>query len=608
MDQNLFLEFSMGDLPKLAAEVVNVEVTREGINEDYCGKVILKSPVELPMKVLLAKEALLQFTSNHQKGFLRGLLHKAQENRIAQHWEYSLVISAPLTHLQYQSHQRVFVEKHLSHILQMVLKNLPAVTVDIRLSKEDIFCPFIPQHNESDYDFFQGLVVRYGLLYCYRYDDDKLTLIVSDDLKNLPGNEIVHTVGEGEGFVTSKKSFFNVTERDYLQDHQHKKQIIAQCDDISLQIGDIVTLDAKQSYRVSQKKQLISQNSNLLFHSQENQRAYLQSVTLIPLNQSFIHTTKKRKTYSCNLVATIASPTTEPYLDDRGGYRAQFNFDNETQNPLEGSASLVKLQFFGGKDSVGFHFPLPPQVSSVVGFVESDGENPVILGVLPTSTIPSPVTSLNCMEVCWRTRCGNEMRFNGEDNKVYLSLHTLDKAQEILLSEEKDNCRMELLNKKGTIQFSAQSSVNIRNAGSENNLISKNHQLDTKGDFTFVTGQGSLQLIAGQEISFSSQKNLTLMLSKSLEASAEGGVLFYAGNDFNLDVIKGSAKMSALHGQVIFDSQGNLSLKSLQGDILLENSKGFIKLQKNGFVSLSGHSLTFKAENIYIKNATWING
>ncbi len=92
--------------------------------------------------------------------------------------------------------------------------------------------------------------------------------------------------------------------------------------------------------------------------------------------------------------AVVDGSATSQYaqIDDQGRYSIKLKLD---ESPLrQGQASTwVRMAQPHGGGVEGFHFPLRKGAEVLVEFLDGDPDRPLIVGVLPTATTPSPVTA-----------------------------------------------------------------------------------------------------------------------------------------------------------------------------------------------------------------------
>ena len=116
-------------------------------------------------------------------------------------------------------------------------------------------------------------------------------------------------------------------------------------------------------------------------------------------------------------LAVIASE-----VDDQGFYQFYLLLDEKQTHFGLGKRKARLLHPLVGKNS-GFHFPLPMGTRVVVTKVHT---YPVILGALPSESMPSPVTSINSYENRLMTSGGSGLIF--DEKKKTLILKTATKA------------------------------------------------------------------------------------------------------------------------------------------------------------------------------------
>src|SRR5690606_24419065 len=95
-------------------------------------------------------------------------------------------------------------------------------------------------------------------------------------------------------------------------------------------------------------------------------------------------------------------------IDDTGRYKVKFHFDESDLKDGKASTYVRMMQPHGG-GTEGFHFPLRKGTEVIFTFLGGDPDRPVIAGVVPNATTPSPVTEANHTKNILRTGSGSHL-------------------------------------------------------------------------------------------------------------------------------------------------------------------------------------------------------
>ena len=149
----------------------------------------------------------------------------------------------------------------------------------------------------------------------------------------------------------------------------------------------------------------------------DSDKVYFVEVTAIPAATQFRaeRTTPWPRVYGFEN-GTICGPAESEYaqIDEQGRYNVKFKFDESDLKGGKASTFVRMMQPHGGSPE-GFHFPLRKGTEVVFTFLGGDPDRPVITGVVPDTTNPSPITSSNHTRNVIQT--GGYNRFELEDKK-----------------------------------------------------------------------------------------------------------------------------------------------------------------------------------------------
>ncbi|AKT42710.1 type VI secretion system Vgr family protein [Chondromyces crocatus] len=131
--------------------------------------------------------------------------------------------------------------------------------------------------------------------------------------------------------------------------------------------------------------------------------------------------------------AIVDGPTNSEYaqIDEHGRYALKLQFDESANDRGKATTWVRMLQPHGGSVE-GWHFPLRNGTEVVCIFLGGDPDRPVIAGVAPNATTPSPVTSGNNTQNVIQT--GGSNRIQMEDRAGSQQIITTTPTQNTQLS------------------------------------------------------------------------------------------------------------------------------------------------------------------------------
>lgn len=110
-------------------------------------------------------------------------------------------------------------------------------------------------------------------------------------------------------------------------------------------------------------------------------------------------------------------------IDDQGRYLVKFMFDESTLEDGKASTYVRMMQPHGGTTE-GFHFPLRKGTEVIFTFQGGDPDRPVIAGVVPNMTTPSPVAQANHTQNVIRTGANNYFILDDNKGSEFIALRT----------------------------------------------------------------------------------------------------------------------------------------------------------------------------------------
>jgi type VI secretion system secreted protein VgrG len=172
----------------------------------------------------------------------------------------------------------------------------------------------------------------------------------------------------------------------------------------------------------------------------DSDKVYRVEVTAIPHKVQFRaeRTTAWPRVYGFEN-GTICGPADSDYaqIDDAGRYNVKFKFDESGLKGGKASTYVRMMQPHGGSPE-GFHFPLRKGTEVVFTFLGGDPDRPVISGVVPDTTNPSPVTAANYTKNVIQTGGYNRLEIEDLAGQQRVTLSTPHAKTHLLMGNPKD--------------------------------------------------------------------------------------------------------------------------------------------------------------------------
>lgn len=110
-------------------------------------------------------------------------------------------------------------------------------------------------------------------------------------------------------------------------------------------------------------------------------------------------------------------------LNEYGQYKVQLLYDYSAKSANKGSSWLRMATPYAGKTQ-GMHFPLLKGTEVLIGFIDGDPDQPIIVGAVPNSENPNVINNINALCNGVRTHGGNLMNLVDKPGKEAVSLYS----------------------------------------------------------------------------------------------------------------------------------------------------------------------------------------
>ena len=559
----------------------------------------------------------------------------------------SLCLASPLYHLTLAAHNKVYRNLTLPELVDSLLIQT-RISYERRLSS-DFDYPVnesYTQYNENDFNFLQRHLFRFGFIFYFEQSKEQAKLIVTDEMPSQTKQHSLPLVDQA-ALITEDEVAFGIQSNlavetdhacinNYDENHPNNNlylvsqnfsdlsghgahyyygepyttlavgqrlltirqqyldslrfQLTVYTTKCDLQPGDILQIAGAEAFtfasdgcfRILSIEHKGDQQAGL--DMKPSHLSYFNRLTLTEAHRPYRPPYLPSYT-SHYQVATIENILGEsPYLDDQGRYRIRYPFDFDTPKG-SGSHAIRLLQPHSGSNS-GYHWPLHDGTSIVVGYVNGDIDQPIIIGVLPHAKMPGPVTNNNPTQHILRTAAGHSLIMENHSEHPSISLSTVQ--QQILHMEGTPNQQyIKLSAEKGNLSCEAGQNLCVTSDTQQytvgNNHLTQSIELNSittqEGDIT-IQCQGDHSIQAGEGIQITTEQS-------EIKLQSNGDTHCQAQQDSLFTTQEGHFCVSAEKGQLQFIAQQKISLTNhAKAAITITQGLGKIVLNQTGTVHI----------------------
>ncbi|WCN11678.1 hypothetical protein GV054_00905 [Marinomonas mediterranea] len=310
--------------------------------------------------------------------------------------------------------------------------------------------------------------------------------------------------------------------------------------------------------------------------------------------------------------ARIESPYEHAHLTKQGYYRFRPDFEAPAERSPYGhtQASPVTeriLPYSGPRTdkgkAVGWHFPMLNQSTLFVTCLNNDPYRMAIVGFVPSWEQEGPVTANNRTQHRIVTSSQNELLMDDSPKSHRFALFTFDGQTMLNMFDNDKEHYIQLTSIYGGINLNA--SLNVQMTAQESIAFESGQSVGIK-----AKQQASIRT-ENDAISMQSAKNLTLESKNNLTlTSTEGDVSVWAktkpitqhaGNGFTQTVSAGNANSLVQGGTATVQVNGGEIQLESQGDIVITDGTGGIKIDSQGNIKLWGSNIYFDSNSVTIE-------
>jgi len=593
------------------------------LSHPYCFEVMVLTKTLLDPHRVLGQSAQLQLAGIAYAGLITQCSFKTIT--LSRHYLYALQLSSYLWPLSQQHNSAIFIDKTVIEIAQDIFDRTAwhGAAVQFNINRRTVAQPLTVQLNESDLTFIERLFSHAGLCYVFNQHADHAPLIVTDDLATLalppqtiaycpPSGQVsgqpviyrwwekcqlrvqqIHLIGSQAHHPASvimaratsrspvraygthdladvpllSAAAGNALARVRMQANDCQRRLFyAQTDCAALQLGQRITLThhPQQTYNDTYYIIGLQLNAEQPGDGEQPQphdsTGYQAQLTLLKADQPFRTALKPlRKVWHPLPAVVVGDQQDGAAVDDAGCYRIRFPF---AAHPL--SAPLLQ-PYAGPSAATSHHFPLYAGTQVMVGFIQGNVQQPVIIGVLSHRAQPLPVTAANPSQHVLNTVSGNQLLFDDAASQRQLCLSTRAPRNHITLIAHAALQAIQVVSTHGDVRYFAAKRYSKVSGGDLQMRSGLDHQLRVGQHYRLTTLRQGICWRSGAAVRFiagahsvwcSGQKNITLHSGHTLSLTSVGDVSAVAHDQ--------AMHIHAARGMIIIKAGQQLLLQAKQ--------------------------------------------
>ncbi|EAR09285.1 contractile injection system protein, VgrG/Pvc8 family [Reinekea blandensis] len=298
--------------------------------------------------------------------------------------------------------------------------------------------------------------------------------------------------------------------------------------------------------------------------------------------------------------AQIESRHAYAEMNEEGRYQLRFGFTERNTEPLEhtdASYPTERMVPFANADqpeATGWHYPLLDRSRILVTLLNNDPNRPCILGFASALDQTGPVINENSHQNRLVTPGGHEWLLDDDPHRI--ALQTFDGQNLLELDASGENPLINIASQYGLVRFHAGKSMHWT-AGES---LTQNHG----GQKTVSVKQNSIEQTDDQR-HLQSAKRQILRAKQNLEQTSDnsqqwhmktGGLNILAAKDVTLKS-QGAQITRISDGSYRVQAPSDITLTGTDGDMLISNGTGGVRLSSDGTIKLFGAQITLKGQS-----------
>ena len=382
---------------------------------------------------------------------LHGMVERLKDrlSAVPDHRAYRLRLVPRVARLGFVETQEIHLDRSVPEIIEHKLSQVGLTGGDVEMRLSGSYPPreFVVQYRESDLAFVSRLGEHVGLSYFFRHEEDADVVVFTDgrfdrragralpydqgrdhaavfelDVESAMAPDLFavqdynyrhplaemwasHTLDEGTGggvveYGTHHKSKAegDTLARVRAEERRAAARVFEGKSRIpALAAGVVTSLDG---HPLLDTIHLLPTEVRHVFRQNDAESApagYSNAFRAVPADVPYRTPRRTPKPRIAGVVTAVVQPPPggklggRAWIDDHGRYTVAFHFDASPAKPRP-SRPIRMAQPYVGPDQ-GMHFPLRAGAEVVVAFLDGDPDRPVILGAVPNTIMPSPVTA-----------------------------------------------------------------------------------------------------------------------------------------------------------------------------------------------------------------------
>ncbi|WP_169579624.1 contractile injection system protein, VgrG/Pvc8 family [Saccharospirillum impatiens] len=287
-----------------------------------------------------------------------------------------------------------------------------------------------------------------------------------------------------------------------------------------------------------------------------------------------------------------------------GHYYFRADFDRSTRGISLASPPTSRLVPYASPqqdatDPTGWHFPLLDQSRALVTFLDDDPSRPMIVGFVPGQQQLGPVTADNAAQSRIVTPGQNELTFDDTHKTTRIALHTFDRQVRLELNAREAEPYIHLMAIYGSINLYAALTINIKAEAQLEERIGADRTQSVKNDSLTQTEEGAIHHQAATDHTHIAQAHFTQSAGADFSIWVQQkNLTIKAMNGQSTTVTSGDLQLQVQSGAAIHQVNGNIHIQGNgNGDILLKQGDGGIKIDPSGNIKLFGKKVTLNGQN-----------
>jgi type VI secretion system secreted protein VgrG len=153
---------------------------------------------DIPFDALLGREATVTVLQGSMVRHFNGIVSRVSTGKLDTRAHYSLDLAPKAWPLTRRSASRIFEEQSVPQIVAGILRSVPGLAFDLRLTAAYPARHYVVQRNETDFDFISRLLEEEGIYYFFSHAETGHVMVLTDSpagAGEIPGVHVYRTPG-----------------------------------------------------------------------------------------------------------------------------------------------------------------------------------------------------------------------------------------------------------------------------------------------------------------------------------------------------------------------------------------------------------------------------